>query len=252
MIRELIQWPGRLVGRLQQWWQHRPETTPAGGENDPGAGDSSPPADTQPDATTPDSTKDDTAAGDASADAGGWPAFTGPLESIPAGRAEMVAVYGMPDITYTKSGKIKADHHGRLSTVPAADIPGYARKIYMHRLVQPYFIEAMRRSTIACPDYNFGSIGCYNPRHQRYDPKRPLSDHTWGIAFDINPKQNRAFLRKRGDPLPFTPGWEQRSDLPRGVVEAWESVGFDWGGRWGSGERGGFCDPMHFSLRIQR
>ena len=31
--------------------------------------------------------------------------------------------------------------------------------------------------------------------------------------------------------------------LPRAFVEAFESVGFSWGGRWK-----GYCDPMHFSF----
>ena len=119
----------------------------------------------------------------------------------------------------------------------------------MHRLVAPYFVEAMRRAKVVTPGYSVTRIGCFNPRHMRHDKSRPLSDHTWAIAFDVNSSTNRAFYRKPTDPLPFEEGWEEFSSMPEAFVLAWESVGFTWGGRWGNGKRGGFCDPMHYSLR---
>jgi len=82
-------------------------------------------------------------------------------------------------------------------------------------------------------------------RHSK-DPRVPFSDHTYGIAVDIDPGQNRAFSRKKypDRPKPFEDGWEQYSSIPRSVVEIWEDLGWDWGGRWKN-----YCDPMHFSLR---
>jgi hypothetical protein len=181
----------------------------------------------------------------------GWPEFDGPLKSIPHGRKGMVATYGDPSVTYSSSGKARVSRAfgRRLHTVPAALLPGYHRRIYMHRLVSPYFREALRRAQLVAPDYSFGKIGCFNPRHMRHDRARPLSDHTWGIAFDLNSVQNRARYRKPTDPKPFEPGWEKYSDIPEAVVLAFKSVGFSWGGDWGLGKRGGFTDPMHFSLR---
>lgn len=111
----------------------------------------------------------------------------------------------------------------------------------MHRKVAGHFIEAMSRAVEACPEYKFSRIGCFNPRHQRYDPNRPPSDHTWAIAFDINAQSNRW---APGQIEPWSDRWGEYSDLPRGVVEAFESVGFEWGGRWR-----GARDTMHFSLR---
>jgi len=182
----------------------------------------------------------------------GWAAFDGGLDRIPVGRAEMIAVYGDPVVTYDAKGIVKVDRkweYANLATVPAALIPGYHRRIYMHRLVAPYFKEAMRRAVAVCPDYRFAKIGCFAPRHMRHSKTRPLSDHTWAIAFDVNAEQNKAFTRNASGPLPFCPGWKKHSDLPQGVVEAFESVGFEWGGRWGNGPSGGYCDPQHFQLR---
>jgi len=180
----------------------------------------------------------------------GWPPFDGPLDKIPQGRKEMVEVYGDPDVIFTGKRVRVSRKFGRLlHTIPSNRIPGYHRRLYMHRLASAAFVESMRRSRLVAPDYEFKRIGCFSPRFQRHDPTRPLSDHTWGIAFDVNASENRAFYRKPHDPLPFEEGWRGRSDLPLSVVLAWESVGFDWGGRWGNGKRGGFCDPMHFSLR---
>ena len=66
------------------------------------------------------------------------------------------------------------------------------------------------------------------------------------IAFDIDPSKNRAWSRKKYPkrPHPFQIGWDEFSDIPEGVIIAFESCGFEWGARWKT-----FCDPMHFSLR---
>jgi hypothetical protein len=181
----------------------------------------------------------------------GWPEFDGPLKSIPKGRKGMVEVYGDPSVTYTSKGtaKVSREFARKLHTVPADMLPGLSRRLYMHRAVSPYFREALRRAQLVAPDYKFERVGCFNPRHMRHDKSRPLSDHTWAVAFDINSSKNRARYRKPTDPEPFEPGWEKYSDLPEAVVLAFKSVGFQWGGDWGLGKRGGFSDPMHFSLR---
>jgi hypothetical protein len=181
----------------------------------------------------------------------GWPLFDGPLGEIPSGRRGMIEAYGDPSVTYTKKGaaKVSREFARKLHTVPADLLPGLSRRLYMHRAVSPYFREALRRAQLVAPGYKFERVGCFNPRHMRHDKKRPLSDHTWGVAFDINASANRAFYRKRTDPKPFEEGWGKLSDLPKEIVEIFEGLGFQWGGRWGTGARGGFCDPMHFSLR---
>lgn len=178
-----------------------------------------------------------------------WPHFDGPLSFLPRGRSGMLSAYGDPQVSYTSSGEAKVSRkweRANMVIVPASLIPGYDKRLYMHRLVEPYFREAMRRASIVCPEYRPQRIGCFAPRHQRHDRKRPLSDHTWGIAFDVDPHLNRSFYQMPDAPKvePFGVGWESLSSLPEPFVSAFESVGFEWGGRWST-----FVDPMHFSLR---
>jgi len=67
--------------------------------------------------------------------------------------------------------------------------------------------------------------GCYYPRF--IAGTTVLSNHSFGLAFDINVPGNQ-----RG-----TPG-----EIDRTVVSIFEKWGFTWGGRWS------YTDPMHFEL----
>jgi hypothetical protein len=69
--------------------------------------------------------------------------------------------------------------------------------------------------------------GCFVARHIDWDPGRPLSMHAWGLAIDLNARDN---------PLGATPV------MDRQVVEVFERWGFDWGGHWPR------PDGMHFEL----
>ena len=176
--------------------------------------------------------------------------FDGGLIKIPVGLKERDEVYGKPSLSIGANNRFKVDRQfaKNLGIVPASSFRNYSRRIYMHRKAAPYFIEAMRRAFVSCPEWRPKKIGCFNPRRMRHskNPRVPFSDHTYGIAFDIDPAENRAWSRKKykDRPMPFGKGWKEYSNLPSGVVMAFESVGFEWGGRWKT-----FCDPMHVSLR---
>lgn len=72
------------------------------------------------------------------------------------------------------------------------------------------------------------SGGTFVPRHILWNPKRALSHHSWGIAIDINVKNN---------PFGKPPKQDKR------IVEIFERHGFEWGGRWRT------PDGMHFELK---
>ena len=73
--------------------------------------------------------------------------------------------------------------------------------------------------------------GGFVPRHIARNPSRPLSPHSWGVAFDINDEWN---------------GWGTRGAAKgeKGsvveLVPVFEKWGFYWGGNFSK------CDPMHF------
>lgn len=71
--------------------------------------------------------------------------------------------------------------------------------------------------------------GCYYPRF--IAGTTTLSNHSFGLAFDIN-----------------TPGNQRGTvgEIDRGVVAAFEKWGFTWGGTWH------YTDPMHFEMNSLR
>ena len=87
------------------------------------------------------------------------------------------------------------------------------------------FKEACDRS-----GYTPKSAWSWVARHQRWDPKRPLSLHSWGGCIDFDPKLNGV-------------GPVEDSKLYKHpeFVEVFENAGWTWGGRWKR-----YPDAMHF------
>jgi hypothetical protein len=66
-----------------------------------------------------------------------------------------------------------------------------------------------------------------------------LSNHSFGIAIDLNPSQGAYW---RWQPLPRLPAYS-RLGFPQSVIEIFERHGFIWGGKWYH------YDTMHFEYR---
>lgn len=169
--------------------------------------------------------------------------FSGPLDRIPGSRKEAYKVFGDPGVGDPDPS------FQRQRMIVAKGLPGTWNggkgRLYCHRLAEPYLREALRRSELVALGH-IHRLGCYNFRHIRHDTSRPLSYHSWGIACDLNPKENRSRNRKKHNvPQPFQEGWSEiwPDGLPEKLVRAWTSVGWRWGGDWRN-----YIDPMHFQL----
>lgn len=176
--------------------------------------------------------------------------FVGPIGKLPTTRGGVYDTYGNP------GGSAIDKKWERRNMVVARDLPGTwndsSHRLYIHKLAEPYLREALRLcQERLCIGY-IKSMGCFNFRHQRHDATLPLSYHSWGIAIDINSSDNAAKYFTENAPQCFSPEWWKlwRKGIPAAVVEAFESVGWRWGGRWRSRDGRGrvFVDPMHLEL----
>ena len=164
--------------------------------------------------------------------------------AIPKNRAGVLQEYG-------DCGQAKLDPKWeRANMVLVKDLPGGWNngkgRTYCHKKVAPAIREALRRCEIyGVLDY-ITLLGCFSWRHIQHNGSKPLSYHSWGIAFDINPRDNQLKKYKRGTaPKPHSEAWFQvwPKGVPEKVVQAFKEAGFSWGGDWAT-----VPDPMHFEL----
>lgn len=118
------------------------------------------------------------------------------------------------------------------------ELPGLpGRRLYVNKkIVDPL---AIALTSVAGLNYRIQSIACFSPRPKK-NPNEldQLSLHSWGVAIDINPSSNPAQT--------ITDDSQLRTDMPPEFIEAFENVGFLWGGHF----KGAFKDPMHFQYAV--
>ncbi len=109
------------------------------------------------------------------------------------------------------------------------DLKGLGRT-RVHRLMAPQLLAAIDEVEAAGLLSHFDPsqfAGGWVPRHIDWSPTRPLSMHAWGLAVDINSRDNC---------LRCNPKMDMQ------IVNIFEKWGFTWGGRWSR------PDGMHFEL----
>ena len=100
--------------------------------------------------------------------------------------------------------------------------------VYCHRLIAPALQRVFADLRARKLDHLINTFdGCFVPRHMNWDPRRPLSRHSWGVAVDVNARL-------------FPYGSRRRQD--RRLIDAFSRSGFTWGGDWRT------PDPMHFEI----
>jgi len=112
----------------------------------------------------------------------------------------------------------------------------------LHRLIAEHTVAALERAYLAS-GYMPSSIGTLSQRHILWDPAKPLSTHSYGVALDIDATHNRYNVPLAKAGLGSGPGLA--------FAESLEADGFTWGGRWGDVDGDGTgdgprTDAMHF------
>jgi len=180
-----------------------------------------------------------------------WAAWDGPMQEQPTNRGEVYKVFGNPgagELDKGWRGNHIVECHGS-NRLPGVPVKWY---VQVHRLIEPYLREALRRAQISAPEYRIDRIGGFNFRHISHNSKNPLSMHSWGIAVDINPRDNfsKKFARAMG-PKAWSPEYMKiwPHGVPEAFVRAFQSCGFAWGSDWdedGLSEDHTRYDGMHF------
>ena len=145
---------------------------------------------------------------------------------IPNGLQEVEAVYG--HIEYMELdkpyGEVHITNDWQKLNIVKTTLPVVGPQ-YIHKLIEPSLNMILTKIASAGLGSKITQFGCYCPRHQLNNPKNPLSIHSWAAAVDINWNDNP--LGKPGNMDPS-------------IVQAFESFGWIWGGRWRN------LDAMHF------
>ena len=131
--------------------------------------------------------------------------WDGPEDSQPTNRSEVYAVAGNPgaeaeDKAWGRKNIVYCVAKDGFEPLPFHEDFKANYWVGVHKVVEPYLREALRRARQACPDYRITRIACYNWRTIKNPnastPK--LSMHAFGFAVDINSHDNPAKTFKRG------------------------------------------------------
>lgn len=158
----------------------------------------------------------------------------------PLTEAEIGAVFSAFNFKETNPrGAIEIDPRWTAQNIVSLTLPDFTRSgfrhLEVHRMAEPYFtavFDVIQQRGLA--DLLLTCGGTFVPRHIGWDPSRPLSSHSWGIAIDLNVAWNGY------DKLPALPG--QIGSL-REIVPIFAEQGFAWGGHFQTK-----LDGMHFEL----
>ncbi len=148
---------------------------------------------------------------------------------------KLQSTFGKFSYTNVGGGRIKIDQAwidaNIVDCVLAKAKNGNDVKAQCHRLAK----EPIERGFQMVADKGLSSLiktydGLWVPRHMSWKDRKPLSRHSWGIAFDINQATN-----SYGNGI---------SVENRALNEVFNLFGFAWGGDWSAEER----DAMHWEL----
>lgn len=126
-------------------------------------------------------------------------------------------------------GTIVIDPAWVASNIVRVDLPRVGRA-YVHRIMAPQLLAAFAEIQQAGLIEHFDPSqfgGGWVARHIDWNPAKPLSMHAWGLAIDLNTRDNALGARPQ---------------MNGTIVQIFERWGFAWGGNWNR------PDGMHFEL----
>ena len=148
------------------------------------------------------------------------------------GTAERAQVFGAFIWGHLSGGRIKIDPSWVSRNIVScclakANGKGKDVRTQCHRLAKEPLERAFEELAQSGQWHLIESFdGLWVPRHMTWNPRRGLSSHSWGIAFDLNAARN-----------PYNGG---TSAPNRTLNETFNRYGFAWGGDWN-----GAKDAMH-------
>lgn len=160
----------------------------------------------------------------------------------PYGLDQIVATYGDPKIRIDVHGEWVVDsawERKYMKTIEHEILP--LGRLYVNVVAAEAMLHvfddwlALQKQD----GYVVQRVGCFNPRAQRGSVTRP-STHSWGIAIDLNPDDNKLIICPKDDPRRLDP---KNKTIPDTWIAAWRARGFMWGGDFENR-----FDPMHGQL----
>ena len=142
--------------------------------------------------------------------------------------------FGVLEYEELDGGWIKITNNFESENMIKKWLPFSKKQKYVHKKIYPALRKALHVIERMCMfntemEY-IEEIQIFAPRHIGSNPKKRLSSHSWGIAFDINPWENQM--------------GNKDFKIPTKIVEVFKHVGFFWGGDFKSK-----VDAMHFEPR---
>ncbi|MDD2510696.1 MAG: Ig-like domain-containing protein [Syntrophomonas sp.] len=149
--------------------------------------------------------------------------------------------YGQFRYKDTTGGRIEIDPQWVAENIVTITLPGLNRKVQVHKDAADNFIQAFNYIKNGTAVVNGRQVsllslvktmdGTFVSRHVNWDSSRGLSNHSWGIAIDINAGNHYRYVDPSKEPNdPNLILWQK----------AFKPAGFSWGNS--------YSDSMHFEL----
>lgn len=142
------------------------------------------------------------------------------------------AVYGDFKYRELSNGAIEIDKEWARQNITSVKLWDNKTR-WMHKLIAAEF-AALYKAACEASNYHPTSVQTYVPRHTLWNPDKPLSMHSWGIAVDFDPQRNRM-----GGTDGVTKGLSMLRKHPE-FIKVFTDAGWTWGGAWN------MKDDMHF------